>query len=109
MIGSHKRQMHAPQPSQHLERVRRATAYPVLRLLVDIFYALGNVFVISVAVMTFRIQGWLGLLQLIAVLPMFVARGLALALALLDIADLQLRQGLLNETARVSERAEPPA
>ena len=99
--------MHAPQPSQQLERIRRATAYPVLRLLVDIAAAVtGLLFVYAVA-STLRETPWNAVFQIWLVLPIFVVRGLALAL--LDIADLQLRQGLLNETARATERAEPPA
>ena len=99
--------MHAPQPSQHLERIRRATAYPALRLLVDIAAKIAALYLIYMVVEAFKLNPWIALHSALSFIPIFVARGLALAL--LDIADLQLRQGLLNETARATERAEPPA
>lgn len=87
--------MNTPDSAHYLKHVRRTSAYAGLRLLIDVVAGLAVVVVLASVIALIRQVAWAGLLQVYTLVAVFIGRGLALAL--LDIADVQLRQSLRRE------------
>lgn len=90
--------MNTPDSSQYLKHVRRTSAYAGLRLLVDVATVVAVLVVAGIVIATIRQVAWAGLLQLYTLVGVFIVRGVVLALV--DIADVQLRQSLRRETQK---------